>query len=121
MQISMLMSVVAGDSGRPVIDRTNLKDLYDFNFQFSPDHWSTPPPRPNDGTPAAALDRADTRDRDPAARLKIGIRQGANGCPRRRISTKTEGELKGTEQLQMIRSLLARLRPLALAVGSVSV
>jgi uncharacterized protein (TIGR03435 family) len=56
VQISMLMSVAATDSGRPVIDRTNLKELYDFKFQFSPDRWSTPPPRPNDGTPPAASD-----------------------------------------------------------------
>jgi uncharacterized protein (TIGR03435 family) len=56
VQITMLMSVVATDSGRPVIDRTNLKELYDFKFQFSPDRWSTPRPRPNDGTPAAASD-----------------------------------------------------------------
>ena len=60
VQIKLLIIVVATDSGRPVIDKTNLKELYDFKFQFSPDRWSTPPPRPNDGTPTAASDPVPT-------------------------------------------------------------
>jgi uncharacterized protein (TIGR03435 family) len=56
VQISMVMNVVATDSGRPVIDKTNLKELYDFKFQFSPDKWSSPPPRGEPGTATAATD-----------------------------------------------------------------
>ena len=56
VQISSVMMVVGTDSGRPVIDKTNLKELYDFTFQFSPDRWSTPPPRGDAGAVPAASD-----------------------------------------------------------------
>jgi uncharacterized protein (TIGR03435 family) len=56
VQINMLLMVAANDSGRPVIDKTNLKELYDFKFQFGPDRWSVPPQRGEPGTVPAATD-----------------------------------------------------------------
>lgn len=56
VQINSLLMVAATDSGRPVIDKTNLKELYDFKVQFSPDRWSAPPLRGETGPVPAATD-----------------------------------------------------------------
>jgi uncharacterized protein (TIGR03435 family) len=69
--INMLIGVVVTDSGRPVIDKTNLQELYDFQFQFSPDRWSTPPPRPNGEPVVAATDPVPTIT---AAIQQLGLR-----------------------------------------------
>lgn len=40
--ITTLMTVLRLESGRPVIDKTNLKELFDFQLQFSPERMTTP-------------------------------------------------------------------------------
>jgi uncharacterized protein (TIGR03435 family) len=57
VQVNNLMRVVMDDSGRPVVDKTNLKDLYDFKLQFGPERIATPSPRGEPATtPLAAAD-----------------------------------------------------------------
>jgi uncharacterized protein (TIGR03435 family) len=70
VRMNDLMRVFGLDSDRPVIDKTNLKELYDFKLQFSPERMATPPvsgalPSPN-GEPAAA---------DPVPLLATAIQQ----------------------------------------------
>jgi uncharacterized protein (TIGR03435 family) len=40
--VRLLMSVLQREAGRPIIDKTNLKELYDFTLRFSPERMSTP-------------------------------------------------------------------------------
>ena len=42
VKISSLMMVLQQDGGRPVVDKTNLTELYDFRLQFSPQLMTTP-------------------------------------------------------------------------------
>ena len=69
--LSMLNTVLQQDTGRPVIDSTNRKELYDFKFRFSPDQMVTPynrgePPRDPGATPAAV---------DPVPLLQTAIQE----------------------------------------------
>jgi uncharacterized protein (TIGR03435 family) len=71
--ITMLMSVVGSDSGRLVIDKTNLKELYDFNFRFSPELWSTPYNR--GASPSPTGEPALPAASDPAPSIATAIQQ----------------------------------------------
>jgi uncharacterized protein (TIGR03435 family) len=55
--LSMLMIVAQQDSGRPVIDKTDGKQLYDFTLRFSPDRMTSinrgEPPRDATAAPVA--------------------------------------------------------------------
>lgn len=62
VQLRSLMTVLRLDSGRPIIDKTNLKELYDFKLRFRTDRMTTPfsaggplaPPTDPNAPPAAA-------------------------------------------------------------------
>jgi uncharacterized protein (TIGR03435 family) len=55
--LSMLMIVAQQDSGRPIIDKTDGKQLYDFTLRFSPDRMTSnnrgEPPRDATAAPVA--------------------------------------------------------------------
>src|SRR5262249_17203227 len=40
--IAMLINYLRLDAGRPIVDKTDLKGLYDFKLQFSPEITATP-------------------------------------------------------------------------------
>jgi uncharacterized protein (TIGR03435 family) len=55
-QISTLVTILARQLGRPVVDKTGLTGDYDYTVEYTPDDGA-PPPRPPDGSaPAAAPD-----------------------------------------------------------------
>jgi hypothetical protein len=68
--LSMLVIVAQQDSGRPVIDKTDGKQLYDFALRFSPDRMASnnrgEPPRDATAAPVAV---------DPVAPLSAALQE----------------------------------------------
>jgi uncharacterized protein (TIGR03435 family) len=69
--VTTLMTVLRLESARPISDKTNLTELFDFKLQFSPERMTTPynpgvPAGPGGGTtgpgaaPASAADPVPT-------------------------------------------------------------
>ena len=63
-----LVNLVRNQLGRPVIDKTNLKGLFDFSLQFRSEETAAPSPTgaPGSATPPAA---------DPAPSLLTAIQE----------------------------------------------
>jgi len=72
--VRMLLTILQLDAGRPIIDKTNVTDLYDLKLQFSPERMSTPYSR--GGPLAPATDpNAPPAAADPVPSLTTAIQE----------------------------------------------
>jgi uncharacterized protein (TIGR03435 family) len=80
MPVSILVNVLSGQVGRPVIDKTDLKGLYDFKLTYSPEGLTSPfggGPLGGGlaGGPGPAAGPQTTLASDPAASLFTAIQE----------------------------------------------
>lgn len=88
--ISTLMIVLQQEGGRPIIDKTNLKGLYDFKLQFSPERMATPftrggPPAPGAEPPGPTVTPPTAADPVPslstAIQEQLGLKLESTKAP----------------------------------------
>ena len=92
MPIANLASALETQFGRPVIDKTDIKGLYDFKFTFSPEGLQGTPLAP---VPPAAVPRAISIQRDSGAWVETGIHERSCGSSGHRFRSEANRKLSG--------------------------